>query len=549
MSSSIAAPPPPPHPGESEDGRAFFQARIALFSKVCFALSGFFLVLGNLISLMAQSREIDSVFNQSNAWHLGAALISFLVWLVTRRPQRRLSHGLLVFLDAGGTVLSLTGYALMSGTVPLNVPPEFHITVVPRLDLLMIMVTLLELTVRAMLVPSTVAYTVLVSSSATIPALGLAYFVYEHHAKDIPGVSTVFGMANMVLWAASAVIVAGITARIIYGLRAEVAAAQRLGQYLLDEKIGEGGMGTVYRASHALLRRPTAVKLLPPQRAGAENLSRFEREVQLTSRLTHPNTVAIFDYGHTPEGVFYYVMEYLDGVDLDELVERHGPQPPARVVHLLAQVCGSLAEAHAIGLVHRDIKPANIIVCERGGVPDVAKVVDFGLVKSIGDDGDGNVTRSDAVLGTPYYLAPETIKSDEVDARADLYALGAVGYYLLCGSPVFDGTGVVEICAKHLHEKPKRVSERASQPVPRDLEALIMRCLAKEPADRPESAQALEAALRACSVPEWTHADAAAWWSEHGGSPKRVGGAPRKDTASALTVDVRKRMTDVERVA
>jgi len=204
---------------------------------------------------------------------------------------------------------------------------------------------------------------------------------------------------------------------------------RRLGQYTLERKIGAGGMGIVYRASHAMLRRPTAIKLLPPDRAGEASIARFEREVQMTAQLSHPNTVAIYDYGRTPEGVFYYAMEYLDGINLEDLVRTYGAQPAGRVLAILDQVCGALAEAHERGLVHRDIKPANIILTERGGEPDVAKVVDFGLVKPIVTD-DPRLTMSmpGVMTGTPLYLSPESLTSPESgDPRSDLYALGAVG--------------------------------------------------------------------------------------------------------------------------
>ena len=299
-------------------------------------------------------------------------------------------------------------------------------------------------------------------------------------------------------------------ARVILRLRHEVHAAQHFGQYTLVRKVGEGGMGVVWEAQHAMLRRPTALKLLPPERAGAAAVSRFEREVQLTSRLTHPNTVQIYDYGRTADGVFYYAMEYLDGVDLQRLVESDGPQPPARTVHVMKQVASALAEAHGLGLVHRDIKPANIVLCERGGVRDVAKVVDFGLVKGA-TDSDASMSTDQKVIGTPLFLSPEAITDPaHVDGRSDLYALGAVAYYLLTAHAVFDGQSVVEICSHHLYTTPIPPSERLRRPLPEPLEGVVLCCLAKKPSDRFEDAHALLKALIACGLPEWTDADARA---------------------------------------
>jgi serine/threonine-protein kinase len=292
----------------------------------------------------------------------------------------------------------------------------------------------------------------------------------------------------------------------------------RLGQYTLLEKLGEGGMGEVYLARHAMLERPTAIKLLPPGRFDAESLARFEREVQLTARLTHPNTVRIHDYGQTRDGIFYYAMECLDGATLADVVKHDGPMPAGRVIHLLDQIAGALAEAHQAGLVHCDIKPANIFLTEQGGMPDVAKLLDFGLVKQIGEPSTqpGAASR---ITGTPLYMAPEAITTpDQVDARSDLYALGAVGYFLLTGQDVFTGRTLLEVCGHHLHSTPVPPSRRTSSPVAADLEALILSCLDKNPERRPADARSLQRALRACSdAGSWSEEDARAWLDLHDG--------------------------------
>jgi hypothetical protein len=295
---------------------------------------------------------------------------------------------------------------------------------------------------------------------------------------------------------------------------AALARARRLGQYTIEEKIGEGGMGQVYRASHALLRRPTAIKLLPPGSGGETELARFEREVQSTSQLTHPNTVAIYDYGKTPDGLFYYAMEYLPGIQLGEMVRMHGPVPQARAVRFLQQMAASLAEAHAAGLVHRDVKPANVIVCERGGIWDFVKVLDFGIVKSDADD--EGVTRSGHFAGTPEYASPEQIRGHAIDGRSDIYSLGAVAYYLVAGTPPFHGDSPVEVCSAHLSKTPDPIAERTSTLVHPDFEAVIMRCLSKQADDRYADMHALRHALRDLPfVEDWTQAEAREWWAAH----------------------------------
>jgi serine/threonine-protein kinase len=316
-------------------------------------------------------------------------------------------------------------------------------------------------------------------------------------------------------WASASVFVSTVLSYTIFGLRQKVVEATQLGQYTLERKIGQGGMGVVYRARHAMLRRPTAIKLLAADRASVREYARFEREVQLTSGLTHPNTISIYDYGRTPEGVFYYAMEYLDGLDLQRLVETDGPQTPVCVIRILDQVCGALAEAHARGLIHRDVKPANVILCERGGHPGIAKVVDFGLVKRLDTATDSSTsTASVAIIGTPLYLSPEAIlKPESVDARSDLYSLGAVGYFLLTGMPPFTGNTVVEVCGHHLHTPPIPPSRRVPQPIPAALDELIVRLLAKEPGARPSSAEALHEMLAEVGTPSMSSAELGVWWS------------------------------------
>jgi hypothetical protein len=290
---------------------------------------------------------------------------------------------------------------------------------------------------------------------------------------------------------------------------------KELGQYTLEEKIGSGGMGSVYRARHALLRRPTAIKLMNPDNVTEGALARFEREVQLTSQLNHPNTIAIYDYGRTPEGVFYYAMEYLEGLSLEDLVKQLGPLPEGRVIDILQQVCGSLAEAHGIGLIHRDIKPANILLTRRAGVPDFVKVLDFGLVKVIDADEQAKLTQANVTVGTPYYMSPEAVeRPDTITALSDIYAIGAVGYFLLTGGPAFTGKTVMDICMKHVRTTPDPPSKRLGRAVTPSVEALILRCLAKDPKDRPSSTRALMEELTKCEpAPGWTRIEAEAWWS------------------------------------
>ncbi len=291
--------------------------------------------------------------------------------------------------------------------------------------------------------------------------------------------------------------------------------AKQLGQYQLENLIGAGAMGVVYKGHHAMLRRPTAIKLLNVEHVNDASIQRFEHEVQITCKLNHPSTIAIFDYGRTPEGVFYYAMEYLDGIDLQTLVDKYGPQPEGRVIQILKQICGSLYEAHSLGLVHRDIKPANIMLNRRGGESDVVKVLDFGLVKAIDDPKQGQ--QYGGLSGTPLYMSPESIQTpDLVDARSDLYAVGAVGYFLLTGQPVFSARTLVELCQQHVTEVPDLPSQRLNAPISSELESAIMSCLEKSRSKRPQTARDLAALLnRSPMAQSWTIDAAEAWWGRH----------------------------------
>jgi tRNA A-37 threonylcarbamoyl transferase component Bud32 len=318
--------------------------------------------------------------------------------------------------------------------------------------------------------------------------------------------------------------------------------AQRLGQYSLDEKLGAGSIGVVYKGHHAMMRRPTAIKMLHIDKVDEAAITRFEREVQLTCQLTHPNTIAIYDYGRTPEGVFYYAMEYIEGINLQSLVTRYGAQPPSRVIHILTQMCGSLYEAHTVGLVHRDIKPANTMLCRRGGEPDVVKVLDFGLVKAV-DEAPEN-SRRGGLTGTPLYMSPESIQSPlTVDGRSDLYAVGAVGYYLLTGKTVFEAANIAELCQKQIDASPVSPSQRTAQAISQQLEFALMKCLEKSRAKRPQTARDLASLLSKCpEANAWTSEDGDAWWSRHlreNGPEPRAGDAAATGASSGLdqTID------------
>jgi serine/threonine-protein kinase len=488
--------------GETEATRGTLQDRIGLWALWVGVLSSAFylvnVVTWPLVELPGYAL-VEVLGHTGPLLHLAASLLFLAVWAFTRRVRLTLSA--LRSLDLATLWVGCTAYAVMG---------VHGVALAGTLGGLLALYSGLlasanVVAARAIAVPSTAPRTLVASVIAMAPMVVAAGMTTRDAALTLT-------MAN---WSAVTIAIATVGSRVIFGLRSEAARVRRLGQYTIERKIGAGGMGIVYRAHHAMLRRPTAIKLLPPDRAGEANLVRFEREVQLTAQLSHPNTIAIYDYGRTPDGIFYYAMEFLDGLNLEDLVRDYGPQPPGRVIHIVRQICGALGEAHGRGLLHRDIKPPNIILTERGGEADIVKVVDFGLVRPFAADSATTMSASIVLAGTPLYMSPESItRPDSIDPRSDLYSLGAVAYFLLAGRPVFDAATMGEALAHHLNSPPTPPREHVPD-MPGDLEALVLQCLAKSPDDRPRDARDLVGALAHCvDADRWTIAQAEAWWHE-----------------------------------
>jgi serine/threonine-protein kinase len=378
------------------------------------------------------------------------------------------------------------------------------------------------------------SFTITVPSSprsALVAALGSASVVpiicgLAIRVGYMPAIAPLEFFLHVVLPYLVVVVIAGVGTRLVYSLGIDLKRALDLGSYQLEERLGAGGMGEVWRARHRLLARPAAVKLIRPElfdAAGAARQSslrqRFEREAQTTALLQSPHTIDLFDYGMTDEGAFYYVMELLDGFDLKTLVERFGPLSVERTVHVLMQTCHSLAEAHAIGLVHRDITPANIFICRYGRDIDFVKVLDFGLVKpeTSAMASQAAATNIDRVGGTPAYMSPEqALGQRQIDGRADIYALGCVGYWLLTGALVFPRPTAMAMAVAHSQAEPEPPSHRTELPIPRSLDRVILDCLAKAPTDRPPTAEILAQRLAGLAdVPPWDRGRARDWWNLH----------------------------------
>ncbi|MEQ8279611.1 MAG: serine/threonine-protein kinase [Deltaproteobacteria bacterium] len=524
----------------TDEERAFLKRRVELAALVSTALIGAFFLYRTIIIILVEAWP--EITNLSYPLH-GAASLNFLVvWAIARHTDLSMT---------GLRRLETTG--VLTGSIALIAMGTF-IPLIARPDMIVLVALTYALLARSVFVPSSGRRTLALSVAIGAAMLIGNYIAFskidaarwsaidpQNFQEDGHTIALWLTITQGVWWLLTAAIATS-ASWVIYGLRRKVRDALQLGQYRLEAKLGEGGMGEVYRAHHAFLRRPTAVKLLRPERAGEKALKRFENEVQLTAKLAHPNTVTIFDYGHTSDGVFYYAMELLAGADIDRIVRVGGPQPQARVRHLLLQICGALIEAHGVGLIHRDIKPGNIMVSlphRFGGANDHVTLLDFGLVKEIQTHGGVSLTQTNVISGTPQYMSPETIRSpDEVDARSDLYAVGAVAYFLLTGRPVFPGDSVVQVCSDHLHKTPDPISKHRDAPLSPTLEALLMQCLAKAPEDRPASAFELAKAIDGCAdeTGTWTPNDAAAWWAEHGA--RLEARVATGDVSVSMTVDV-----------
>jgi serine/threonine-protein kinase len=520
-------------PHDLETAAARRLGALALVVAVVSVLMGSLELLGGIPSALGRGVR-TALMAAAVAISLGIHLAVTRGW-VQAKEALRLGVG---FQVAQGFLSSVSfhGVALLAGTHVLGWTPVAMWTMVFPL-----------------IVPSPTRRIVLASlATAAMDPLALAILVASGAPAPPPAM-----LARTLLSTVLACVLVPVAGRIVYGLAVEVKRAREMGSYRLVEKLGQGGMGEVWRAEHRMLARAAAIKLIRPSAIGSgahasEMMKRFEREAQATAALRSPHTIEVYDYGIAEDGTFHYVMELLEGFSLHALVQRFGPLPPARVAGFLRQACHSLAEAHAAGLVHRDVKPANLFVCRLGLDVDFVKVLDFGLVKMQGPQAAGreHLTVEGAFTGTPGFMAPEiALGVDRVDGRADLYALGCVAYWLLTGRLVFEGGSPMQSVLDHVRTAPEPPSARAAQPIPVGLERLVMQCLEKDPARRPASAAALARAIAALGLDAgWTDGMAREWWSAHPAPPS--GGGPVAPEAERYpTLSVTTRGTEVGRLA
>ena len=501
-------------PNLTGETNAILRDRLRIASAILFAGFLAFLIKG----LIFPAEKLGSASRLLMWLHVGVTTVTGMValrmWTNCKFFHRHLRMTEMLLFGSSGLFFAAVSYATIVGSAERG----FLLPVMGAWLILMF--------TYALFIPNTWQRASLMITPMAIAPVAILFVAWITHesvravVRDNPLFQNAFLESFMVMVFGSVTAVWGV--RTIRSLRTAAFEARQLGQYRLKRLLGEGGMGEVYLAEHMLLKRPCAIKLIHPDRAGDEDsLARFEREVQASAQLTHWNTIEIYDYGHSEDGTFYYVMEYLPGMNLDELVAMHGPIPPGRVVHLLSQTCEALAEAHAAGLVHRDIKPGNIFAAHRGGTFDVAKLLDFGLVRSSAPGGDVRLTQEGMVTGSPLYMSPEQASGDLADERSDIYALGCVAYYLLTGRPPFEEDRPIKLILAHAQQQPESLSSILPD-IPDDLERIVLKCLEKDPHERYPNVDALRAALLdTADAGTWTREDAVAWWQCHGCPKKR----------------------------
>jgi eukaryotic-like serine/threonine-protein kinase len=512
-------------------GDDFIQQRIALFAKLISLIALVFFILGVILAVAFDMPLVLFLTSPSNIANLAGLSFLMIVWLVCR--QVRFSLVALEIVDAVALIGTCTAWAFL---IEDSFDESIHAAVIS------VTMTMLA---RAIAVPSTASRTLRLGLVAVAPLVITMLSWFDDHPSRAGGLPvTAYGPLMTVIYQslilASVIAMATVTSRILYDLRRSVREASELGQYALEERLGSGGMGEVWRARHRFLVRAAAIKLIRPDLLDSRRgdpglpLRRFEREALATAALRSPHTVQLYDFGQAEDGTLFYVMELLVGIDLEKLVSRFGPVPPERAVHILKQVCHSLDEAHQNGLTHRDIKPANIFVSAVGTELDFVKVLDFGLVRVLPARTDADQIKLSAdrpVGGTPAYTAPEIASGQtSYDHRVDLYAIGCVGYWLVTGKLVFEGDSMLNVLVDHAHTVPPRPHTRTDQSIPAELEQIIMDCLEKDPARRPPSAAVL--ADRLAAVPlaqQWTRERAETWWSSNMPQPE-----PERQVAEVL---------------
>ena len=483
--------------------------------RVLVLMYAFTFFMAGFVSSLMSPRGRAEMRAHPEYWYADVAAIVLAVAVAAVTMSKRISPPAIMNIGLVFLVLSNYGIALAEYINPLRLDNQGWMG-------LSWVAVWTPLYIVAVPTPPRKALIALLASVSAVPVT-IGFMVATQRTTFQPGpieffFSSIFPYLLVVL-------LAFVCARVVYNLGREVTRAHDLGSYHLVEKLGHGGMGEVWRANHRLLARPAAIKLIKPSSTGAvgsdpDLVRRFEREAQVTAQLRSPHTVALWDFGVAEDGGFYYVMELLDGLDLQALVDRHGPLPADRAMYLLRQMCHSLAEAETQGLVHRDIKPGNIFVCRYGVDYDFVKVLDFGIAKAAVTPNtvtNALMTSDNVLRGTPAFIAPEqALGAASVDARADIYATGCVAYWLLTGQLVFTADTVMGVLLHHANTPPTPPSERTELPIPAELDALILSCLAKDPTDRPRSAADLSQQLAAIpGYGTWTDERARAWWSIH----------------------------------